>query len=181
MCGKASGGRELQHRWDLSHTSVLVIEDNGHMRSILRSVLSGIGVRQIYEATDGGDGLEIVLERMPDFILCDWAMKPVNGAEFIRTLRADSDAALNTIPVLVVSAHASRAAIIQAVQLGIHGYIAKPFSPAILYDRISDILEKQAMNGRSKGMFELKNLVLPKATQPEPVSDRAETTEVLIS
>lgn len=150
------------------------------MRSILRSVLSGIGVRQIYEAADGADGLEMVLERMPDFILCDWAMKPVNGAEFIRTLRADPDPSLNTIPVLVVSAHASRAAILQAVQLGIHGYIAKPFSPAILYDRISDILEKQALNGRSKGTLEMKNLVLPKAAQPAPVPDRDETTEVLL-
>lgn len=151
------------------------------MRSILRSVLSGIGVRQIYEAADGADGLEMVLERMPDFILCDWAMKPVNGAEFIRTLRADSDPALNTIPVLVVSAHASRAAIVQAVQLGIHGYIAKPISPAILYDRISDILEKQALNGRAKGMFELKNLMLPKATPREPVPDSVATTEILMS
>lgn len=151
------------------------------MRSILRSVLSGIGVRQIYEAADGADGLEMVLERMPDFILCDWAMKPVNGAEFIRTLRADSDAAFNTIPVLVVSAHASRAAILRAVQLGIHGYIAKPFSPTILYDRISDILEKQALNGRTKGMFELKNLVLPKTIQSEPVPDSVAKTEVLIS
>jgi two-component system, chemotaxis family, chemotaxis protein CheY len=144
---------EMSKRWDLSQVSFLVIEDNMHMRSILRSVLSGFGVRQIYEAADGADGLETVVDRTPDMVLVDWAMHPIGGADFIKILRADKDRIVNTTPVVVVSAHSRKATILEAMKLGIHGFIAKPVSPVILYDRIGDILQKQSLNGRCKGVF----------------------------
>ncbi|WP_289036088.1 response regulator [uncultured Roseibium sp.] len=143
----------MNRAWDLSQTSFLVIEDNIHMRSILRSVLSGFGVRQIYEASDGADGLEIVLDRTPDFILVDWAMAPVSGADFIKILRSDKDKFISTIPVVVVSAHSQKATIVEAMKLGVHGFIAKPVSPAVLFDRIGDILQKQELHGRCKGVY----------------------------
>ena len=146
----------MKGRWDLSQTSFLVVEDNLHMRSILRSVLSGFGARHIYEASDGADGLEMVLDRTPDFILIDWAMAPVSGADFIKILRSEDNPLISTIPIVVVSAHSRKATILEAVKLGIHGFVAKPVSPAILYDRVGNILQKQALNGRCKGVFGLK-------------------------
>ncbi len=143
----------MNRRWDLSGVSFLVIEDNLHMRSILRSVLSGFGVRQIYEASDGADGLELVIDRTPDVVLVDWAMAPVSGADFIRFLRAEKDRIISTTPVIVVSAHSRKATILEAVKLGIHGFVAKPVSPAVLHDRIGDILHKQLTHGRCKGVF----------------------------
>ncbi|WP_417684162.1 response regulator [Roseibium sp.] len=143
----------MNKRWDLSQVSFLVVEDNMHMRSILRSVLSGFGVRQIYEAADGADGLEIVLDRTPDFILVDWAMAPVSGADFIKILRSEADRMINTTPVIVVSAHSRKATILEAVKLGVHGFIAKPVSPSVLYNHIGDILYKQSLHGRCKGVF----------------------------
>lgn len=139
--------------WDLSTVSFLVIDDNMHMRSILRSVLGGFGARHVFEASDGADGLEVVLDRSPDFILCDWVMKPLSGSEFIRTLRAEKDRVLSTLPVVVVSAHSHKATVLEAVNLGIHGFIAKPVSPAVLYRHITDTLYKQALYGRTKGIL----------------------------
>jgi two-component system chemotaxis response regulator CheY len=139
--------------WDLSTVSFLVIDDNMHMRSILRSVLGGFGARHIFEASDGADGLEVVLDRSPDFILCDWMMKPLSGSEFIRTLRAERDKLLSTLPVVVISAHSHKSTVLEAVNLGIHGFIAKPVSPAVLYRHITEILHKQALHGRTKGIL----------------------------
>lgn len=143
----------MNTHWDLSAVSFLVIDDNMHMRSILRSVLGGFGARHIFEASDGADGLEAVLDRSPDFILCDWVMKPLSGSEFIRTLRAERDKLLSTLPVVVVSAHSHKSTVLEAVNLGIHGFIAKPVSPAVLYRHISDTLQKQALYGRTRGIL----------------------------
>ncbi|MTH96797.1 response regulator [Roseibium sp. RKSG952] len=141
----------MKLQWDLSGVSFLVVEDNSHMRSILRSVLSGLGVRVIYEAADGFQALERVLDRQPDVILVDWMMSPLSGAEFVRILRAEKDPVISTTPVIVVSAHARRATVLEAIKLGIHGFVAKPISPAALYTRIVEVLQRQERDGRSKG------------------------------
>ena len=137
---------------DLSQISFLLVEDNVHMRSILRSILTGYGVRRVYEASDGADGLEIALERIPDIILLDWNMSPVSGSDFLRILRDDRDPILSTTPVLMVSAYCQRATVIEALKRGIHGFIAKPVSPVILYRHVIDILVRQERYGRSKGL-----------------------------
>ncbi|EFO29559.1 chemotaxis response regulator protein-glutamate methylesterase 1 [Roseibium sp. TrichSKD4] len=148
---------------DLSHTSFLVVEDNAHMRSILRSILAGFGVRQIFDAGDGADGLEFAIERYPDVILLDWSMVPVSGSDFLRILRAEKDHQLRTTPVLIVSAQCQRSTVIEAVKLGIHGFIAKPVSPTLLYQHVVNILMRQDSEARTMGIG-LKRL--PKREQP---------------
>jgi len=143
---------------DLSNLSYLVVDDNTHMRSILRSILAGFGARRIHEAADGADALESVIDRMPDLVVCDWAMAPVGGADFVRLLRADGDRMVATTPVIVVTAHARRPVIVEAVRLGIHGFIAKPLSPAVLYDRITDVVLRQQRLGRTLGNFKLRHI-----------------------
>ncbi|TYC63399.1 response regulator [Rhodobacterales bacterium] len=148
----ASGGLVVQRKWDLSSVACLIAEDNPHMRTILRSVLAGFGIRSVFEATDGTEALELVVDRRPDLVLCDWAMEPFGGADFLRFLRKDRDPLVNTTPVLIVTAYARRAIIMEAIDLGIHGFVAKPIAPAILYAHIGEILERQEMQGRSKGI-----------------------------
>ncbi|MFD1694573.1 response regulator [Roseibium aestuarii] len=143
----------MEKRRDLSRLSVLIVEDSTHMRAILRSILSGLGVRQIFEAAEATDGLEKTIDRQPDLVLCDWAMQPVSGGEFIQFLRGEKDATLSTTPVIVVSAHSRKANILEARKLGIHGFVAKPVSPAVLYQRICNMLAFQEAHGRTKGMF----------------------------
>lgn len=143
----------MRDKWDLTKVSCLIAEDNPHMRSILRSVLAGFGIRSAYEASDGAEALEMVVDRKPDIVLCDWVMSPFGGNEFLRILRADRDLVISTTPVLIVTAHAKRATILEGIEIGIHGFVAKPIAPAILYRHIGEILERQEMHGRSKGLL----------------------------
>jgi two-component system, chemotaxis family, chemotaxis protein CheY len=143
----------LRESWDLSKVSCLVAEDNPHMRAILRSVLSGFGIRVVFEASDGAEALELVVDRKPDIVLCDWVMTPFGGNEFLRILRGDRDLVISTTPVLVVTAHTKKAIIMEAVEIGIHGFVAKPVAPAILYRHIGEVLERQDLHGRSKGIL----------------------------
>lgn len=142
----------MREKWDLSRISCLIADDNPHMRTILRSVLTGFGIRAIFEASEGAEALELVVDRKPDVVLLDWVMNPFGGSEFLRILRGDRDPVISTIPVLVISAHANRATIMEAINIGVHGFVAKPIAPAILYRHIGEILERQDMNGRSKGI-----------------------------
>ena len=61
-------------RIDFSHLRILVVDDNAHMRRIVRTLLNGFGVRDIYEADNGATGLEAFNQFVPDIILTDWAM-----------------------------------------------------------------------------------------------------------
>ncbi len=132
----------------------MIAEDNPHMRTILRSVLTGFGIRTICEASDGADALELVVDRRPDIVLCDWVMRPFGGNEFLQILRKDRDPDVSTTPVLVVTAHANRKTILEAIEIGIHGFVAKPIAPAILYRHIGEILDRQLVHGRTKGLSE---------------------------
>lgn len=145
----------MRDNWDLSTISCLIAEDNPHMRTILRSVLSGFGIRTICEASDGAEALELVVDRRPDIVLCDWVMNPFGGNEFLSILRKDRDPEVSTTPVLVVTAHARRNTIIEAVNIGIHGFVAKPIAPAILYRHIGEILDRQLVHGRTKGLRDM--------------------------
>ncbi|TYC66879.1 response regulator [Stappia sp. BW2] len=171
----------MRDRWDLTRISCLIAEDNPHMRSILRSVLAGFGIRSAYEATDGAEALEMVVDRKPDIVLCDWMMNPFGGNEFLRILRADRDLVISTTPVLIVTAHAKRATILEGIEIGIHGFVAKPIAPAILYRHIGEILERQDMYGRSKGILgpgQQPPLRKLDATGSDPVAPPAPSAEV---
>lgn len=99
---------------DMSRLSVLVIDDNVHMRSLFRAILGGFGIRRVHEAADGADGLAMMVDRRPDIAICDWLMEPLNGAEFMTILRRDSDSFISTTPVILVSADARRQVVLEA-------------------------------------------------------------------
>lgn len=156
----------MRETWDLTKISCLIAEDNPHMRGILRSVLGGFGIRSVYEAIDGAEALELVVDRKPDIILCDWVMTPFGGSDFLRILRRDQDLFISTVPVLVITAHANRATIMEAINIGVHGFVAKPIAPAVLYRHIGEILQRQDLHGRSRG------ITAPgQGTRPSSVTD----------
>ena len=75
----------------LDHLKALVVEDNAHMRILLRSLLQALGIATVYESVDGASGFIELRERKPDFVLTDLSMKPVDGIEFTRRIRLGRD------------------------------------------------------------------------------------------
>ena len=72
----------------LAATKVLVIDDEPYMRKVIRSLLMFVGVRKIFEATDGAAGLEAITGGVPDIVILDWEMPLLNGPEFVRIVRS---------------------------------------------------------------------------------------------
>jgi len=119
---------------------VLLVEDNGFVRSLVNKMLHNVGVRENSEATDGSAALEKLSIAKPDVIICDIEMKPVGGIDFLKSLR-DSPSA--DTPVIVLTSHADTETVSQAMALGIDGFLAKPVSIGALKDRLDRALKKR--------------------------------------
>ena len=67
---------------------VLIVDDNQYMRKVVRTLLVNIGVRKVYEASDGIAGLDAIRIVTPDVVIIDWELPLLNGAEFVRIVRS---------------------------------------------------------------------------------------------
>lgn len=126
---------------------ILVVDDFSTMRRIVRNLLDELGFpgSNIHEAEDGKGALAMLRQGNIDFVVTDWNMPGMTGIDLLRTIRAD--AALKTLPVLMVTAENTREQIIAAAQAGVNGYIVKPFTAVTLKEKIDRIFERLAAAG----------------------------------
>ncbi len=111
---------------------VLLVDDSGTMRTIIRRCLNGLGITEIVEAEDGVAGLQRLQGERFDVILSDWNMPRMNGLEFLQAARA----AQVTVPFVMITTEAERGRVVQAIQSGVSDYMVKPFTPDALRDKL---------------------------------------------
>src|SRR5271154_5737092 len=119
----------------LDHLKALVVEDNAHMRILLRSLLLALGVNKVFESVDGASGFVELRERKPDFVLTDLSMKPVDGIEFTRRVRLGKDSPNFYVPIIMVTGHTERQRIEAARDAGVTEILAKPITTQSLLHR----------------------------------------------
>jgi len=127
-------------RVDFKKLRFLVIDDNAHMRRILRTLLHGFGARDVYEAEDGAAGLEAFTHHMPDIVLVDWAMPIFDGFELAQMIRQPGANANPYTPIIMLTGHSERTRVTAARDAGITEFMAKPISAHALYQRILNVL-----------------------------------------
>jgi two-component system chemotaxis response regulator CheY len=118
----------------------LIVDDSSVVRKVLKKTLglSGIPVGQVMEAENGLMGLEKLKESWVDLIFLDINMPIMNGLEFIKNLRADSEYAQT--PVVIVSTEGSETRIEELNSFGVKAYLRKPVTPEALSDAVHNIL-----------------------------------------
>ncbi|MEH6649243.1 MAG: chemotaxis response regulator CheY [Motiliproteus sp.] len=119
---------------------ILIVDDFSTMRRIIKNLLRDLGFNNTVEADDGSTGLPILQGGGIDFLVTDWNMPGMSGLELLQKVR--SDPALAKLPVLMVTAEAKREQIILAAQAGVNGYVVKPFTAAVLKEKIEKIFER---------------------------------------
>jgi len=119
---------------------ILVVDDFPTMRRIIKNLLKDLGFENVDEAEDGVLGLEKLRNGSFDFVVSDWNMPNMDGLTMLSQIR--SDPALAMLPVLMVTAEAKKENIIAAAQAGANGYVVKPFTAAILEEKLNKIFEK---------------------------------------
>ena len=116
--------------------SILIAEDDGDIRGLLRLYLESEGYR-VLEAENGAKALALAREEVPDMAILDVMMPELNGYELTRALRKFSD-----IPILILSAKSQDSDKILGLNLGADDYIAKPFNPVEIVARVKAQLRR---------------------------------------
>jgi two-component system chemotaxis response regulator CheY len=119
---------------------ILVVDDFSTMRRIIKNLLRDLGFTNTEEADDGQTALPMLKTGKFDFLVTDWNMPGMTGIELLAAVRADDS--LKNMPVLMVTAEAKRDQIVAAAQAGVNGYVVKPFTAAVLKEKIEKIFER---------------------------------------
>ena len=118
---------------------VVVIEDEAHIRLALEYNLNMDGF-DVHLAENGCAGLELVRQKKPQLVLCDWMMPEMNGLEVVSELKGDE--ATKDIPVFMLTAKGMTGDAEQALSTGADDYITKPFDPVGLGQTLKNKLNK---------------------------------------
>lgn len=120
--------------------NILIVDDFSAMRQIIKNLLHELGFDNTSEADNGQTALPMLKTGNFDFLVTDWSMPDMDGLTLLKTVRADEE--LGELPVLMVTAEAKRAQIVDAAEAGVNGYIVKPFTAATLKDKIDKIFRQ---------------------------------------
>tara|TARA_R110000868_G_scaffold95438_1_gene262497 strand:+ start:5655 stop:6053 length:399 start_codon:yes stop_codon:yes gene_type:complete len=119
---------------------ILIVDDFSTMRRIVKNLLRDLGFTNTAEADDGSTALPMLQQGDFDFLVTDWNMPGMTGIDLLKKVRADER--LRSLPVLMVTAEAKREQIVAAAQAGVNGYVVKPFTAAVLKEKIEKIFER---------------------------------------
>ena len=114
---------------------ILVIDDSSAMRAILRKILAQAGF-DVTEAANGREALESLHESgKPQFVLVDWNMPEMNGLDFIRAVRADSQN--RDLPIMMITTETETAQVVRALAAGANEYVMKPFTKEAILEKLA--------------------------------------------
>jgi len=115
---------------------ILVVDDEPAIRDTMRMILDYDGYDTVLAAS-GQEGLQIIERDPPDLVFLDIKMPGMDGLEVLSRVRATND----TVPVVIVSAHGSASAALEAGRLGAFRFIEKPLSKDYVLDAVREGLE----------------------------------------
>lgn len=116
----------------------LVVDDSPTMRRIVVNALRGFGYEDVVEAGDGQEALAKMYTENVDCVITDWNMPNMNGLELTKAIRGDSN--FSSLPILMVTTRGLKQDIVEALQAKVNNYIVKPFTPAVLKEKLEGIL-----------------------------------------
>jgi CheY-like chemotaxis protein len=125
---------------EVSAARVLVVDDNRHVRKIVRTVLQGF-VAETLEADGGVAGLRVWSELRPDLVIVDYEMPRVNGALVSKVIRDQERSRERRTAVLMMTAHGDKRHVTEARAADVDGLIAKPLTARLILERTICALE----------------------------------------
>lgn len=137
----------------LKHLQILLVDDNPHMRAITASVLRSVGVGRIWEASDGAEAMDNLRHQAIDIAFVDLEMQPLGGLEFTRAVRTDPDSANPYLPIIMMTGHTQAHRVIEARDIGVTEFLAKPITAKTLVDRLNAVIVRSRPFIKTDGFF----------------------------
>ncbi|NHZ72159.1 MAG: response regulator [Aquificales bacterium] len=116
--------------------TILVVDDNERLRTLVKSYLTQEGYR-VVTAADGREALFVAREESPDLVVLDIMMPEMDGYEFMRVHRKERET-----PIIILTAKIEETDALLGLELGADDYIMKPFSMRMLAARIRAVLRR---------------------------------------
>lgn len=120
--------------------TVLLVDDDSMMRSVLKIILKSEGYREIDEASNGEEAIAQCLRLRPDLVLLDINMPKMTGLQALEGIRQASP----TSRVLMVSAESTLDKVDEALKKGAAGFVVKPITAANVLAKIEGCLKRRA-------------------------------------
>lgn len=121
---------------DGDRPTVLIVDDNADIRILVEQLLCD--TCEVYQATNGKEGLAKAMKLVPDLVICDIMMPVMDGLECCRKLK--EEITTSHIPVLMLTACALDRQRMEGYDSGADGYISKPFSGDLLRSRVRNLI-----------------------------------------
>jgi PAS domain S-box-containing protein len=132
--------------------SVLIVNDDPDQLRLMGSLLAKAGY-SVVTAFDGVEGLARARSERPDVVISDVSMPRMNGLEFCREMRADSE--LKTVPILLVTAlQKDTESAVAGLRAGADDYLEIPFDSARLVAKVSRLLERSRLEASYRDVVE---------------------------
>lgn len=123
----------------LGELGALVVDDNGHMRTLLAAVLKAFGITDIRMAANATEAESQINQSLPDFAIIDYLMPPDDGIEFVKKIRQGGEE-MRYLPVVLVTSYAERECVVRARDAGVTEFLVKPITPKGVFRRIEEIV-----------------------------------------
>jgi two-component system chemotaxis response regulator CheY len=119
---------------------VLVVDDSAAIRKILQRVLrqTGMSIRNIYEAGDGQEALQVLNSQPISLVLTDINMPKMDGIQLLAAIKGVPG--WSGMPVVMVTTEGGEAKVGEAVRLGAAGYVRKPFTADQIKEKLVGVL-----------------------------------------
>lgn len=124
----------------VNRLTALVLDDNVHMISIVRSTLLGLGINRTWQARSARDALEILRREPVDIVITDYQMPEMDGLEFTRLVRTSEGIPNPFIPVVMLTAYSALSRMLSARDAGVTEICVKPINARQLWTKIAAVV-----------------------------------------
>ncbi|MDB6081464.1 MAG: phoB [Chlamydiia bacterium] len=136
---------------------LLLIEDEDDIADLIK-LQAEIAGYKCSHASDGLNGFEAICREKPDLVILDLMLPGQNGLDVCRKLKGHND--LKHIPVIMISAKSEETDVVLGLELGADDYVAKPFSPRVLFSRVKAVMRRNQEGEKSSPIIRFGDFML---------------------
>lgn len=146
--------------------TIMVVDDEKRLVSVVEAYLSQEGFR-IVTASNGREALILARQEKPDLIILDIMMPEMDGYEFMRLHRKESET-----PIILLTAKVADDEKVIGLELGADDYITKPFRPRELVARVRAVLRRTGQVEPQAKILRVADITLDRDSHTVTVGDR---------
>ena len=120
--------------------NILLVDDSNVVKAVLMKILAGssLPINQVFDAANGVEALKILGANTMDLVITDINMPLMDGFELVERMRLDM--MLKNTPVIIISTEGSLSSISNLQEMGIKGYVRKPFVAEEILSILTEVL-----------------------------------------